>query len=542
MITVDRPDRTVIVNKKYVYLTKKVQYHSSVKRSSPERILIGKLSEDGKLIPNKNYYSYFNVEELLDPDDRSDVIKVGPHFLFHTIAEQKQLDLLLKDIFGEDMANKLLDMAAYMIMNEDNKMTYLEDYGFDHSLFNQNNFNDSTIGRLFSEIRIKDIDLFQKSWCQMYAQKKIYVAYDSTNMPFSGRGIELAEFGHAKMNDELPQINVSLAYDQTDNVPLQYEVFAGSVIDNIECSKMLERARNYGCKDIGFIMDRGYFSKSNIRYLEENDFDYLLMTKGNAVFLKEAVDEVGASLRNGYSHFIKSYELYGTTVKKKLFQTKKNQYVHVYYDGARAEAERIEINKTFEKYDEKLEELKGKKIKRKEDLTWYEKYYKLSYDENGYFLAYQRKDKEIRKKIDRAGFFCLVSSTEMTAEEALDIYRDRDAVEKIFRMQKSSLGNDVFRVHSTASLESKLFVSFIALILRNEVHHGLKELYKKNRKEYTVPKALREYEKMYIVKLSDNQYHIRYRLTNKQKTLLKAIGQTEEQYNKFARQIQCQLN
>lgn len=57
-----RPERTVIVrnkNKQYVYLTQKVQYSPELKRSSPKRILIGKLDEQGMLIPNKNYFDLF---------------------------------------------------------------------------------------------------------------------------------------------------------------------------------------------------------------------------------------------------------------------------------------------------------------------------------------------------------------------------------------------------------------------------------------------------------------------------------------------------
>lgn len=84
-------------------------------------------------------------------------------------------------------------------------------------------------------------------------------------------------------------------------------------------------------------------------------------------------------------------------------------------------------------------------------------------------------------------------------------------------MEKSYLGNDVFRVHNDEKLEGKVFVSFIALILRNEIYKLLKELYKTNRKEFTVPKVLREYEKIGLTKMGDGKYHIRYSLTAKQK-------------------------
>ncbi|WP_071441275.1 IS1634 family transposase [Traorella massiliensis] len=221
------------------------------------------------------------------------------------------------------------------------------------------------------------------------------------------------------------------------------------------------------------------------------------------------------------------------TVEKDLFNTGKKEYVHVYYNGIEAEKEKITINNRFNKMDEELEKKKEKKIKKAEDVKSYEKYYRLGFDENGYFMNYQRKDNEIMKLINKAGYFAIVTSKKMSAEEALETYRDRDAVEKIFRMEKTYLGNDVFRVHSEEKLESKVFVSFIALIIRNEIYQSLKELYKTNRKEYTVPKVLKDYERLGVTKLADEKYHIRYRLTNKQKKILKALGATEEEYRKF---------
>lgn len=537
------PDRTVKVNTKsgtYIYLTKEVKYHSDLKASRPERIAIGKLNDDGLLIPNRNYFEYFG-EELLPPGERADYISVGPRMVVEKISEKLELKRILEDVFEED-TNKILDIATYMVFSENNVMHYFEDYGYGHLLFSDNVFTDTAAGNLMKNMKLKDIDLFIRSWVKVHVNKKIYVAYDSTNMNSTAGNIELVEYGHAKDNEELPQVNVSLGYNRTDGVPLFYELYPGSVIDNSECRKMVERAEGYGCKDIGFILDRGYFSKENIRYFEKNGYDYVLMTKGNALFVQKIIEEVGAKLKNGYSGYIKGHEIYGVTVETDLFSTGKKQYVHVYYNGLEAEKEKILINNRFLRIDSELEEKKESRIKRKEDMSGYEKYYRLKYDDNGYFLNYQRNEKEIRKLIERAGYFAIITSEEMSAEEALDVYRDRDAIEKIFRMEKSYLGNDVFRVHSTGSLESKVFISFIALILRNEIYKSLKELYKKNKSEYTVPKVLKEYERLGVTKLGDNKYHLRYLLTAKQKKVLKQLGITEEGYEEYTRKVTSNLN
>ena len=542
---VELPSRTVTVKSKsgiYVYLTQKVEYSSELKCSRPKRIAIGKLNEDGLLVPNQNYFELYgqNVELEISPE-RGDYISVGPEIVVDAIAKKTQLNDILESVFP-GQADKILDIATYMVMSENNTMQYFEDYGYCHSLFNKDNFSDSTIGKLLEELKIKDMDLFIRAWVKVHAQKDIYISYDSTNMNCVAGNLELVEYGHAKDSEELPQVNVSLGYNQTDNVPLFYSVYPGSIIDNTECTKMIERANHYGCSDVGFILDRGYFSIKNIRYFEDHGYDYVLMTKGNAAFVKEAVLECGALLKNGYSNYIDEHELYGMTIEKDLFKTGKKEYIHVYYNGLQAEREKIQINSRYKKMDDVLDEKIEKKLQRKEDVKQYESYYKVKFDDNGYLMSYARRENKIKEIINQAGYFVIVTSKEMSATEALDVYRDRDAVEKIFRMEKSYLGFDVFRVHSTAKLESKVFISFVALIIRNEIYQSLKSLYKKNRKEYTVPKVLRELERLGITKLSDNKYYIRYNLTNKQKRILQSLEISEQRYMERAEKIRGQFN
>ena len=542
---VDLPERTVTVRTKsgtYVYLTQRVEYSSKLKCSRPKRIAIGKLNEKGMLIPNQNYFDLYGKPVELDvPGERADTVSCGPFVVVDAIARKTQLMDVLESVFSEQW-EKILDLATYMMMTENNVMQYFEDYGYHHALFNESNFTDSTIGRLFDNMNIKDMDLFIRAWGKKQADKDIYISYDSTNMNCVAGNLELAEYGHAKDNPDLPQVNMSLGYNQTGNKPLFYSLYPGSIIDNTECEKMVERAKYYECENMGFILDRGYFSIKNIRYFEKNGYDYILMTKGNARFVQEAVEECQAILRNGYTNYIDEHELYGMTLEKDLFGTGKTEYVHVYYDGIQAEKDKIIINGRYKKMDEIMEGKVQRKTQRKEDVKTYEGYYKVKFDDNGYLFAYQRKEKKIKEMVNKVGYFVIVTSKKMDAAEALSIYRDRDAVEKTFRMEKSYLGFDVFRVHDTEKLESKVFISFVALIIRNEIYQALKPMYKKNRKENTVPKVIREYERLGITKLSDNKYHVRYSLTSRQKKILGAVGVTEKDYMDKVNKIVQVLN
>ena len=160
---VDLPERTVTVRNKrdtYVYLTQRVEYSSKLKCSRPKRIAIGKLNEEGILISNQNYFDlYGNPVELDVPGERVDTVSCGPFVVVDAIVRKTQLMDVLESVFPEQQ-EKILDLATYMMMTENNVMQYFEDYGYHHALFNESNFTNSTIGRLFDNMNIKDMDLF----------------------------------------------------------------------------------------------------------------------------------------------------------------------------------------------------------------------------------------------------------------------------------------------------------------------------------------------------------------------------------------------
>ena len=207
-----------------------------------------------------------------------------------------------------------------------------------------------------------------------------------------------------------------------------------------------------------------------------------------------------------------------------------------FFDIDPCSVEKNEYLKQLVKKEKHLQKKVDEKIRRKEDMVSYEKLFKLKYDNNGYLESYKRNEDGIQKEIDKLGFFVIVTSKEMTASEALDIYRKRDSVEKIFRMLKTGLEYDTFRVHSQDSLESKTYVMFIASIVRNYLFQGLKKISKKekDKKSYTVPASISELEKITIVKNSKDVYIRRYGLTKKQRSILTQFGVSESYLNKMA--------
>ena len=124
-------------------------------------------------------------------------------------------------------------------------------------------------------------------------------------------------------------------------------------------------------------------------------------------------------------------------------------------------------------------------------------------------------------------YFAIVTSERMSAEDALLLYKNRDSSEKLFCSDKSFLGNRSLRVYGNEALESKIFIEFIALIIRSKIYTMLRrrmaEMIKKLN-YMTVPAALRELEKIELIRQPGGHYKVDHAITATQKTILGAFG------------------
>ena len=455
--------------------------------------------------------------------------------------EDLKISELLESIHGKEDADLIKDIISYMIIRETSTMQHYSDFVWNHLINAEKQFDYCKISEFFkNEIDYAQIELFVSKWNELQPEhSNIYISYDSTNMNTKAEGVDMAEYGHAKNDSDMPQVNISYAVNHKDATPLFYEMYPGSIIDNTQCTHMVNRAREYGYKNVGLILDRGYFSIGNIKYFDEKNYDFLMMIKNNSVLVADKLKDARLPLLTKARYYLPEQDVYGMTKTGTIGDEITVRYFHIYYDNVRASKEKNEYLKQLMKKEEHLQKKVDEKIRRKEEMTSYEKLFKLKYDNNGYLESYKRNEREIQKEIDKLGFFVILTSREMTASEALDIYRKRDNVEKIFRMLKTGLEYDTFRVHSQDSLESKTYVMFIASIVRNYIFQGLKKISikEKDRKNYTVPAAISELEKISVVKNSKDVYIRRYGLTKKQKKILGEFEVTESYINSVSDKI-----
>lgn len=517
----------------------------------PKRVTIGKLSEtDPELMqPNQNFLKYFPDAELPETKNRtsrSSCLRVGAYFVLRKIIEEYNLVELLGGYFEQRDLGLFLDLAVYSIIAENNAAQYYPDYTYNHPLFTNGmkQYSDSTVSDFLNSVTDDQSIGFLNSWNETRNHReKIYISYDSTNKNCQAGDIEMVEFGHPKVDVGQPVFNYAVAYDTHNQEPLFYEKYPGSLNDISQLQFMLDKAYGYGYKKIGFILDRGYFSSENIQYMDKCGYSFVIMVKGMASLVNELVLEHKGTFESKRVNNIYEYGVYGKTVKHRLYAgDKKERYFHLYHSISKESAERAGIENRLNQMTLYLKKYQNKV---KEFGPGFEKYFNLHYDEKTQaFVLSEERCSVVERELDLAGYFCIITSEKMSAKEAIELYKSHDTSEKLFRGDKSYLGNKSIRVYSEESARAKIFVEVVAMILRCKMYIKLKEEMKKLEKKpnyMTVPAALKELEKIEMVRQLDNVYRLDHAVTANQKTILNAFGLDANHIKYYASELSKEL-
>lgn len=554
--TIKIPDSNGKITKKtikgttYIYYEYARIYLKDKKYNTPRRICIGKQvpGQSTLMLPNDKFLKIFPQEILPEEGYRSGCLRIGAYILIRKIISDYRLDLMLARIVGKD-AGLFLDLAAYTIITEGNAAQYYPDYAFNHPLMTEDMhiYSDSKVSDFLSRTTTDQRILFLNEWNEKRDHReRIYIFYDSTNKNSQAGDIDLVEFGHPK-NDQGKEIfNYSIAYDRNNREPLFYESYPGSIVDISQLQYTLGKAKGYGYRRVGFILDRGYFSKENIRFMDDNGYDFVIMVKGMKKLVSEIVLERRGSFEDDRKNSIRIYKVSGTTVRRKLYaDDEKERYFHIYYSDSKRQSEREKFEDKIDQMGKKLKDCMGLPVRPRGDFI---KYFDLVYWHEGLedekFMSGIEKTEIINREIQLCGYFVIVTSDKMTAEEALTLYKSRDGSEKLFRGDKSYLGAQSERVYSNESMDTKIFIEFVATIIRNKIYTCLKDEMdrQEHRKNFmTVPAAIKELEKIEMLKGADNEYRLDYAVTARQKEILKAFGLTASNVQKQAATISSDL-
>lgn len=139
-------------------------------------------------------------------------------------------------------------------------------------------------------------------------------------------------------------------------------------------------------------------------------------------------------------------------------------YLHIYYSSEKA----LEHESRFNLMLDQLEAELTSGNRKPENEKQYAKYFELSDTPVRGIKIIPKQDAIIRAEKDY-GFFALLSNDIKDPIIALEIYRNKDLVEKAFGNLKERLNLRRTAVSSESSLDGKLFVQFIAMIFMSHL-------------------------------------------------------------------------
>ena len=474
------------------YAYESISYWDKEKQQSrAKRKLVGRVDQQtGEIVPTDGRGRKKKESDV--------VIKCGPiptktvtrsfygaTYLFDAIGEKIGIIADLKHCFPAQY-KQILSIAYYLILEENNPLFRFEKWSILHKHPYGQIITSQRSSELFAAITEEKKNEFFRLQGKRRNEKEFW-AYDTTSISSFSEHLRQVQYGNNKENDRLPQFNLAMVFGESSNLPFYYRKLAGNIPDSKTIRNLLADLDVLGFSKVKLVMDRGFYSAENINDLFKNHYKFIVAASTALSYAKTAIKKHGAQMKSWQSYSEK-YELYyySETIawdytqdrpyKGDVIKGNKRMYLHLYFNPEKA----VEDGKRFNRYMAKLQNelLSGKKLPEHEPA--YKKYFETKTTPVRGIQVAPKQD-AMDEARSRYGFFILLSNEVKDAIDVLELYRNRDVVEKAFGNLKERLNMRRTLVSSDQSLEGKLFVEFIALIYLSYIKKKMEErdLFKK---------------------------------------------------------------
>ena len=457
------------------------------KQSRAKRKLIGRVNDNGDIVPTDGRGRKDKKHECGQSIDKSATARsfYGATYLLNSIGKKLGLTKDLQKCFG-DRYKQILSTAYYLILEDSAPLYRFEKWNILHKHPFDKNISSQMSSELFASISEESKHEFFKEWAK-HKDKDEFWAYDTTSISSYSEQLKQIQYGHNKESDPLAQLNLAIVFGEKSNLPFYYRKLSGNIPDSKTLTHLLADMKQLDFKKLKLVMDRGFYSKENINELFEKHLKFLISARISLSFIQSNLKDIYDDFCT-YDCYLSEYELYTRTVsttweykkerpyKKDIIKKEKRIYLHYYYNIEKA----AEDKKVF---DNKLIEYKNELISHKpvsEHQSFYDRYFIVKETPRRGVSIVVKTD-EVDKARRNYGFFVLLSNEKMDATKALQLYRNKDVVEKAFGNLKERLSMRRLLVSSEHSLNGKLFVEFIALIFLSYIKKRMQSenLYKK---------------------------------------------------------------
>ena len=521
---------------KHTYLYESVSFRDINGKPRNTKTVIGKIDPvTGRVIYKQDYLdrmaaagspvqiadtdTYLSQAQLEQSIAIMDTIKdYGAVYLLGKISEKIGLTKILTAAIPEYW-KEVLTLAWYMILS-DKPVMYCSDWISCTETLSVGDLSSQRISELLVAFGAKTRHAFFEAWARHISDQE-YIALDITSISSYSELVTENEWGYNRDQENLAQINLCMLLGEQSRLPIYQTVYSGSLKDvsTLQCT-LSELTALVPGKNVRFVMDKGFFSIKNIDAFlsDEKKQEFLISLPFTSNFAckqveseRKDIDQISKTIITSGSPIRGVHQLraWGTSEQK--------LHTHILYNPEKALKDRNDLYGYVTDLIKKAE-TDPHASQLKEDFDKYLIVRKSEKQESGYTVSI--REDVIQKQLRHSGWLVLISNTVSSTQEAHDLYRIKDVVEKGFYKFNNSLGLSRLHTLSNDRMQNKIFVGFIALILMSWIHKNMSD--KGMYRQMTFDKMMLTLSKIKIATI--NGQRILRPLTKEQKQILQQLG------------------
>jgi len=479
-----------------------------------KQVCVGKLGPDtGDLIPSKRFSS--GQEAQRDPTVTASAAIVGPAIVLDTITKRLDLAKLLKVSFPQEH-QQILTMAYYLVA-QGGPLSHCQAWCNGHSHPCCESLTSQRISEILRTITIDGKQTFLKRWMNNVLEDD-YLCYDITSISSYSKLNEYIKFGYNRDKEKLPQLNLAMLFGQKSCLPVYFQRMPGNITDVSTLHNLVKTFKVLGFSSPNYVMDKGFYSKKNVDELLASRSKFTISVPLSNKWVQHAIDDIHDTIHGPHGYRKLDNEI--LYVHSRLYPWGKDNrrcYLHLYYNAQMRASAVDQFNEDLVQYKDELET--GRLITMHQEA--YDTFFMIrTTPKRGTKVSYN--EAAVSQYIKRyTGFQAILSNRIKDPVKTLQVYRDKDVVEKCFDDLKNQLDMKRLRMHSSAAVDGRLFIQFIALILMSALR---KELRESNLIEkYTTRELLQEMDTLTRVKYSGKYRPIHTEMTKPQRQILEAL-------------------
>jgi hypothetical protein len=406
----------------------------------------------------------------------SSIKEYGASYFLTALAESLGLRDILKKAIPHYWS-EYLTLAIYLLCTEDPLM-YCQSWLEDTETQPVGDLSSQRISELLHAVSEEDRIEFYRGWGH-YRSEREYIALDITSISSWSSLIEEVEWGYNRDHEELPQINVCMLMGERSRLPVFPTVYSGSLKDVSTLKTTVEEMTGYiPGKSVLLVMDKGFYSKKNVDLLLKSypKHRFIMPAAFTSRFAKDLIAAEREHIDTVANTLVSGKNSVRGVCRKIPWGEGKTLYAHLYFNALKASSRKEDVYAHVSALVQAAKEDPANSKLQEE----YNRYLIITEPPQGQASRIKIRNDVIEKELETAGWLVLLSSNISDSKKALDIYRAKDVVEKGFYRIKNSMDLRRMRIHSSQSMQNKLFAGFLSLILLSHINKVMleKDLYK----------------------------------------------------------------